>query len=154
MAYGSLYQDGESSEVERSSRTPGAACGIARGHAGPFRCVRVVITPSISISGGGFWSRSTSRSCRSYGADHVEASAAYRRTAAEVCQKQRIDDGRDRDGGTRSDPEHKEEAWLSRARKAACSKSTLTMFLIACSSRSSSRPTIFWCPLGSAPWGV
>jgi hypothetical protein len=27
----------------------------------------------------------------------------------------------------------------------------LTMLLIACTIRSSSRPTVFWCPLGSVP---
>jgi hypothetical protein len=27
----------------------------------------------------------------------------------------------------------------------------LTMLLIACSSRSSPRPTIFWCPVASGP---
>jgi hypothetical protein len=39
---------------------------------------------------------------------------------------------------------------VSRARKAARSKSTLPMSLIACSSRNSPRPTQCWFPLGSA----
>jgi hypothetical protein len=30
-------------------------------------------------------------------------------------------------------------------------KFTLTMRLTACTIRSSSRPTVFWCPFGSVP---
>ena len=37
-----------------------------------------------------------------------------------------------------------------RAQEAARFKSTSTMRLIACASRSSPKPTIFWCPFGSA----
>ena len=43
------------------------------------------------------------------------------------------------------------KAWLSRVKKAAHFKSTFPIRLIACSSRSSRRPTIFWCPVASAP---
>ena len=154
MAYGTLHKGRTSSEAKRGSCTAGAACCLARSQAAPFPFVRLVWASGISVSAGGLPTRSSGRACRGLGAGHVEASAAHRGTAAEVCQKQRSDDGCDHDRRARSVPGNKEEAWLSRASKAACSKSTLTMSLIACLSPSSRRPTRFWCPLGNAPWGA
>lgn len=154
MAYGAFHKSGKGSEGERCSWTPGATSGIARSHAEPFPYVHVVRAPSISLSAGGLPSPSTRRSRRNYGADHVEAPAANCETAAQACQKQRIDDGYYCDAGARSVSTNKEGAWLSRAAKAARSKFTSPLSLIACSSRNSPKPTRFWFPLGSAPWNV
>lgn len=154
MAYGALHKGGKGSEAERCSWALEAAGGIARSHAAPFPYVQVVRAPSISVSAGGLPARSTGRSCRNHSADHVEAPAANCGTAAWACQKQWINDGRHRHGGAQNVPANKEDAWLSRAAKAARSKSTLLMFLIACSSRNSPKPTPFWFPLGSALWDV
>ena len=154
MAYEALHKGGKGSEAERCSWAPGAAGGIARSHAAPFPYVQVVRAPGISLSAGGLRARSTGRSRRNHGADHVEASATNRGTTAWTCQKQRIDDGYYCDGGAQGVPTNKEGAWLSRAAKAARSKSTSPLSLIACSSRNSPKPTRFWFPLGSAPWNV
>ena len=154
MAYEALHKGGKGSEAERCSWAPGAAGGIARSHAAPFPYVQVVRAPGLSLSAGGLRARSTGRSRRNHGADHVEASATNRGTTAWTCQKQRGNDRRHRHGGAQNVPANKEDTWLSRARKAARSKSTLLMFLIACSSRNSPKPTPFWFPLGSALWDV
>jgi hypothetical protein len=154
MAYEALHKGGKGSEAERCSWAPGAAGGIARGHAAPFSYVEVVGAPGISVSAGCLSARSTGRSRRNHGADHVEAPAANCGTAAWACQKQRINDGRHRHRGAQNVPANKEDAWLSGAAKAARSKSTLLMLLIACSSRNSPKPTPFWFPLESAPWDV
>jgi hypothetical protein len=150
MAYAALHPNGEGSEVERCSRTPGAAYEIARSHAAPCIQLRAITSPGISVSEASLPAGSSCESSRGHSTHHVEASAAHRRTAAEACQKQRPDDGVDRDRGIANFPANKEEAWLSRAKKAAPWKFTLTMSLIACSSRSSARPTIFWFPVESA----
>ena len=154
MAYGALHKSRTRSEAERSSCTAGAGCCLARSHAAPFPFVPIVWTPGIPVFAGGLPTRSASRSGGSHGSDHVEAPATDRGVTAQLCQKQRHNDGCYRDGRARGVPANKETAWLSRVPNAACSKSTLTMSLIACSSRSSPRPMRFWCPLGSARWGA
>jgi hypothetical protein len=150
MTYAALHPNGEGPEVERCSCSPRAACEITRGHAAPCFQLRAIAPPGISVSAASLPAETSRRSSRGHGADHVEAPAAHRRTAAEACQKQWPDDGVDRDRCIASFPANKEEAWLSRAKKAALWKFTLTMSLIACSSRSSARPTIFWFPVESA----
>lgn len=152
MAYASFHENGEGSAVERC---PGfaatAGCTTGSGTA-LFSCVRVVQAPSLSVFKGSFSARSTSGDYSGYDTGHLEAPAANRRSATQACETPRIDDRKHRNRGIASVPGNAEEAWLRRALKAAHSKSTLTMFLIACSSRSSSRPTTFWRPLGSALW--
>jgi hypothetical protein len=154
MAHDALKQSGKGSEAERGSWTDRAAGCITRSHAAPFPRVRAFSAPGISVSGGGLPAGSTGGSHGGHGADNVETPAAHSGTAAQACEKPWADDGNDRDGRIAGVPGCKEEAWLSRAPEAARSKSTLTMSLIACSSRSSPRPTIFWFPLGSAPCGA
>ena len=68
-----------------------------------------------------------------------------------VCEKQWADDRCDRDTSVGRVSEYSEKAWLSRAERAAGFKFTLTICLIACTTRSSPRPTVFLCPFGSAP---
>jgi len=154
MTYSALHQGGKGSQAERGSRPTGAPCCLPRSHATPFPFVRIVGAPGISLSAGSLPAGSAGRSCRSHSASHVEAAATHRGVAAEACKEQRPDDGCDCDQRARSVPANKEEAWLSRAPEAACPKFALTMPLIACSSPSSSRPTLFWFPHKSAPWGA
>src|SRR5271157_3425345 len=73
------------------------------------------------------------------------------RQASGVCEKQLADDRCDRDASVGRVSEYSEKAWLSRAERAAGFKFTLTICLIACTTRSSPRPTVFLCPFGSAP---
>lgn len=154
MAYGTFYKSGEGSEAERGSRIAGAGCWLARSDAKPFPYVPVVGTPGLSLSAGGLRARWASPSGGGHDAHHPEDSTAHRRAAAEVCQKQRPDDGRNRNRRAPRVPANKEEAWLSCVLDAACLKSTLNMPLIACSSPSSPRPTPFWFLRASVPWGA
>src|SRR6266566_981154 len=109
------------------------------------------LSERLSLPGGSLSARSSRRSSRGHGADHVEASAAYGGTSPEVREKQRTDHRSGRDWRVACVSTHSKKAWLSRVQKAAHFKSTFPIRLIACSSRSSRRPTIFWCPVASAP---
>jgi len=101
--------------------------------------------------GGRVPARSAGRSPRAYSADHVEASSEHGGTAAEVREKQWTNHGSDRDRRVERVSRRCKKAWLSRAPKAAHCKSTFPIRLIACSSQSSRKLTIFWSPRGSAP---
>ena len=144
-------QSGEGSAAERRSWPMPASCCFARSGTALVTRVRSVGASSISVPGGSLPARSAGRSPRAYSADHVEASAEHGGTAAEVREKQGPDHGSDRDRRVERVSGCSKKAWLSRAPKAAHCKSTLPIRLIACSSPSSHRPTIFWCPVGSAP---
>src|SRR6266699_1365194 len=77
---------------------------------------------------------------------------AYRyRSATEEREKQWTDHWSNRDRRVECVSTHSKKAWLSRVQKTAHFKSMFPIRLIACSSRSSLRPTIFWCPVASAP---
>jgi hypothetical protein len=152
MAYGAVHQSGESPAVERCPGVAATSDCITGSHAALFSCVRVVQTPSLSIFRRSFPARPAGGDHSSYGSGHPEAPATDHRSATQACKTPWIDDRKHRNRGIASVPWNAEEAWLRRAPKAARSKSTLIMFLIACSSRSLSRPTTFWCPLGSALW--
>jgi len=144
-------QSGKGSAAERRSWPMPASCCFARSGTAVVRRVRSVGASSISVPGGSLPARSAGRSPRAYSADHVEASAEHGATAAEVREKQGPDHGSDRDRRVERVSGCSKKAWLSRAPKAAHCKSTLPIRLIACSSPSSRKPTIFWCPVGSAP---
>lgn len=154
MSYGALNQSGKGSEAEHGSWTTRAGCCFARSGAAPFARIRAVRASGISVSAGGLPARSAGRSYRSHYPGHIEAPATHIEVAEETCEKQWADYWSDRDGRTEGVPGTTEEAWLSCAPKAACQRSTLTMSLIACSSPSLPRPTIFLSLLGNAPWGV
>ena len=151
MAYDAFDQSGKGSAAERRSWSAPASCCASRSSAAVVTRVRSVRASSISLPGGSVPARSTGRSSRGHGADHVEASAAHGGTAPEVREKQRTDHWSDRDRRVECVSTHSKKAWLSRVQKAAHCKSTFPIRLIACSSRSSRRPTIFWCPVASAP---
>ncbi len=151
MAHDAFDQSGKSSAAERRSWFAPASSCAARSSAALVTRVRFIRASSISLPGRSLPARTTRRSSRGYGADHVEASAAYRGTSPEVREKQRTDHWSNRERRVAGVSSHAKKAWLSRVKKAAHFKSTLPIRLIACSSRSSHRPTIFWCPVVSAP---
>jgi hypothetical protein len=152
MTYDAFDQSGKGSAAERRSWPSRASCCFARSSTALVTRVRFVRASSISVPGGSVPARSTSRSHRAYSADHAEASAEHGGTSPEVREKQRTDHWSNRDRRAEHVSRCSKKAWLSRVQRAAHFKSTFPIRLIACSSRSSRRPTIFWCPLGSAPW--
>jgi Reverse transcriptase (RNA-dependent DNA polymerase) len=150
MTDDSIDQSGQGSTVEHRSRPARAPYRVARGGAAFVTRVRPVRASSISVPGGSLPSRPAGRSHGGYGADHAQASAEHSTSVAEVCEKQWPDYRSNRDTRVERVSWCSKKAWLSRAQEAARFKSTSTMRLIACASRSSPKPTIFWCPVGSA----
>ena len=151
MTDGSIDQSGQGSTVEHRSRFARASYRVARGGAAFVTGVRPVRASSIPVPGGSLPARPAGRSHGGYGADHAQASAEHSTSVAEVCEKQWPDYRSNRDTCVERVSGCSKKAWLSRAREAARFKSTSTMRLIACASRNSPKPTIFWCPVGSAP---
>ena len=151
MTYGAIDQSGQGSAVECRSRHAPEQCFAARCHAAVSTRVRPVRASGIPIPRRSAKARPASRSLRGYGADHTQASFEYGAYFAGVREKQWADYRSDRDTRFSRVSEYSEKAWLSRAQDTARFKFTLTMLLIACTIRSSSRPTVFWCPLGSVP---
>src|SRR5437773_2210526 len=84
MAHDAFDQSGKGSAAERRSWFASAPSRAARSSAAPVRRVRFVRASSISLPGRSLPARSTRRSSRGHGADHVEASAAYGGTSPEV----------------------------------------------------------------------
>src|SRR6266581_2763046 len=151
MTYGAFDQGGKGSAAERRSWPSPASCCFTPSSTALVTRVRSVRASSISVPGGSVPARSTGRSHRAYSADHTEASAEHGGTAAEIREKQWPDHRSDSDRRVERVSRCSKKAWLSRAQRAAHSKSTFLIRLIACSSQSSRKPTIFWFPLGSAP---
>src|SRR5437667_10226750 len=151
MTDDAFEQSGKGSAAERGAwSAPASSCAF-RSSATVVTRVRFVRASSLSLPGGSLSARSSGRSSRGHGAGHVEASAAYGGTSPEVREKQRTDHWSNRDRRVDCVSTHSKKAWLSRVPKAAHFKSTFPIRLIACSSRNSLRPTIFWCPVASAP---
>src|SRR5229473_3285818 len=144
-------QSGKGSAAERRSWPTPASCCFAPSGTALVTRVRSVRASSISVPGGSVPAGSAGRSPRAYSADHVEASAERGGTAAEVREKQWPDHWSDRDQRVECVSRCSKKAWLSRAPKAAHCKFRFPIRLIACSSQSSRRPTIFWSPCGSTP---
>src|SRR5713226_7740898 len=144
-------QSGKGSAAERRSWPTPASCCFAPSGTALVTRVRSVRASSISVPGGSVPAGSAGRSPRAYSADHVEASAEHGGTAAEVREKQWPNHGSDRDRRGERVSRCSKKAWLSRAPKAAHCKFTFPIRVIACSSQSSRKPTIFWSPRGSAP---
>jgi hypothetical protein len=150
MTDDSIDQSGQGSTVEHRSRSARAPYRVAQSGAAFVTRVRPVRASSIPVPGGSLSARPTGRSHGGYGADHAQASAEHSTSVAEVCEKQWPDYRSNRDARVERVSGCSKKAWLSRAQEAARFKSTSTMRLIACASRSSPKPTIFWCPVGSA----
>jgi hypothetical protein len=150
MAYGAFEQSGKGSASKRRFRPTPASCGIARGSAALVAHVRTLRASSLSIPAGGLPSRSSGGSYRGHGAGHIETSATHGSTVTEARKKQRLDHGSDRYRCIERVSGCSEETWLSRVLRADHFKSKFPIRLIACSSPSLPRPTIFWCPVASA----
>jgi hypothetical protein len=150
MADDALDQSGKGSTPERRSwSAPPSSCA-SRSSATVITRVRFVSASSISLPTRSFPARPAGRSSRGHGAGHLETSAAHGGASPEVREKQRVDHRSDRNRRVECLSTSSEKAWLSRVPKAAF-KSMFLIPLIACSSRSSRRPTTFWCPVASAP---
>jgi hypothetical protein len=150
MTYGALNQSGKDSAAECCSWATPAPYSIARGSAAFVTQVRSIRASSVPVFGGGVRAGSTGRTHRSYSADHTQASAEHGGAAAEMRAEQWPDHWSDRYSRVECVSTHPKKTWLSRASKAAHGKFTFPIRLIACSSQSSRKPTIFWCPLGNA----
>jgi hypothetical protein len=152
MSYGTLDQNGKGSTPEHCSWSAPASSCASRSCAAVVRRVRFVRASGLSLPGGSRSAGSSRRSSRGHRADHDEASAAYGGTSPEVREKQRTDHWSNRDRRIECVSTHSKKAWLSRVQKAAHFKSTFPIRLIVCSSRSSHRPTTFWCPVANVLW--
>src|SRR6202171_55175 len=150
MAYVPINQTGQGSSAERRLRDAGQ-CSAVRGHAAPFAKVRPVRTSSLPVPGGSGPSGPAGRSLRGYGADDAQTAGGNGTSSSGVCEKQWADDRCDRDTSVGRVSQYSEKAWLSRAQRTAHFKFTSIICLIACTSRSWPRPTVFLCPFGSAP---
>ncbi len=151
MADGPVDQSRQISTAECSLRNAAAQCCLVRGHAALIPTVRPVRTSGIPLPGRSDPSRPTGRSFGSCGTDHAQAACGNGSPSASLCQKQRPDNRSDRDARFGGVSRYSEKAWLSCANPTARFKFRLNMHLIACTMRSSVRPTVFWCPFGSVP---
>jgi len=149
MTDGTLDQSGEGSAAKRRLRHAPGQDSIARGKAALIARVRPVRTSGIPVSGRSDAPGPTGRSPRDYGTDNTQASGEHGTYSASLCEEQWADDRGDRDACVSSVSKYSEKAWLSRAKGTALSKFKLTIGLIACTTRSSRRPTVFWCRFGS-----
>jgi len=150
MTDDAINQGGQGSAVERRLRDAAGQCCIARGHAAIIARVQAVRTSSISIPGRSGPSGPAGRSLRGFGTDYTQAPCGNGAAAADVREKQWADHRSDcgtRVGGV---SEYSEKAWLSCVHGTVHSKFTLIICLIACTTPSSPRPTVFLCPFGNA----
>ena len=131
--------------LERHVELPEAARRLSREF--DLSYVRPIATSSKPAS-----SIDRSKCREASGTDHARS---FHRTYGGTCsgrrEKQRPDHWSNRDRRVECVSRRSTKAWLSRVKKAAHFKSTFPIRLIACSSRSWHRPTIFWCPVASAP---
>ena len=151
MANVTIEQSGQGSAVERRLRHAPAQYAIVQGCAALVWTVRPVGTSSLPIHGRSGASGATCRGHRGYGADHPQGSSANSTSSPGVCEKQWADHRSHRDTRIGHVSEHTEKTWLSRAQRPAPFKFTLSIFLTACTIRSSPKPTVFSYPFGSVP---
>jgi hypothetical protein len=151
MANGPIDQSGQGSAAERRLCLVAARYSVARGNAAPIARVRPLRAASLPVSGGGGSSGSAGRGLRSYGPDHAQASCGNGKSSSGLCEKKWPDDWNNRDTCVGGVSACSEKAWLSRAQDTARFKFSLTIRLIACTTRKSPKPTVFWCLFGSVP---
>jgi len=151
MTDDSINQNEQGSAVECCFRHAPAQYAVVHGYAAIVWAVRPVGTSSLSVSGGGGASEASGRSLRRYGADHAQGSSRNSTFAPGVCKKQRTDNWSDRYTRIGCVSEWSEKAWLSRAQRPARFKFTLSICLIVCTNRNSSRHRVFFCPFGNVP---
>jgi len=136
-------QDAEGAPAECCPWPVAAANRASRSSASTVTRVRLVRAPSISLPARSLATRSTDRSSRSHGANHLEASTANRGTAAGIREKQWPDHWSHRGPRTKCISARPKKAWLNRVKIAAHFRFKFLIRLIACSSRSSRRLTRF-----------
>jgi hypothetical protein len=146
-----INQGGQGSAVERRLRHASGQCCVARGHAAIIAGVRSVRTSSIPIPGRSGASGPAGRSLRGYGTDYAQAPCGNSTAVTGVRAEQWADHRSDCDTRVGGVSEYSEKAWLSRAQRTALFKFTLIICLIACTTRSSPRLTVFLCPFGNVP---
>src|ERR1700675_738013 len=151
MTHGPIYQSGQGSAVECRSRSAATRYPVARGGAALVARIRAIRTPSLSVPRASDPSGPAGRSLRGYGADHAQTPGENGTSSSGICEKQWADDRCDRDPRVGRVSGYAEKAWLSRAQRTAHFKFTSIICLIACTTRSWPRPTVFLCPFGSAP---
>ena len=151
MTNGALHQGGKGSPNECRSRSAAAWSRAARSSTSPVARVRFIRAPGISLLGRSLAPRSARRNSRSHNIGHLETAAAYPRTAAKVCEKQRSHDRSGRNNRIECVSAGSKEAWLSRIERAAIFKLIFPIRLTACSRRNSRRFTRFWSHVVSAP---
>jgi hypothetical protein len=151
MTHGPIQQGGQGSAAERCLRHARERCSIVRSNAALVTGVRPVRAASLPVPGRSDTSRPASQSFRGYSADHTQASSGNSTSSSGVCKEQWADDRSDCDARGGRVSEYSEKAWLSRAKRPARFRFVLNMCLIACTIRSSRRPTTFWCPCESVP---
>ena len=151
MAHGAIDQSGQGSAAERRVRHVAARYSVARGNAAAVARVRPLRSASLPIPAGSGSSGPAGRSLRDYGPDHTQGPGGDGKSSSGICEKKWPDDRSDRDACVGRVSEDSETAWLSRAPDTARFKFSLTIRLIACTSRKSPKPTAFWCLFGSVP---
>jgi hypothetical protein len=151
MANGPIDQSRQGSAAERRARHVAAQYSLARGDATAVARVRPFRAASLPVSGGSGSFGPAGRSLRSYGPDHAQASGGDGASSSGLCEKKWSDDRSDRDTSAGRVSEYSEKACLRSAPDTGRLKFSLTIRLIVCTIRSSPRPTVFWCPLGSVP---
>jgi len=149
MTDGPINQSGQGPTAERRLHHAPEQCFVAPGHAALIAKVRSVRTSGIPVPRRSAKAPATGRSLRGNGSDHAQGPGGNGTSSSGLCEKKRTDDRYDRDTRVGCVSEYSEKAWLSRAKRMARFKFTLTICLIACTTRNSSRPTVFWCPFGS-----
>jgi len=145
MTDDTIDQSGEGSAAERRLRHALGEGSIARRKAALIARVRPVRTSGIPVSGRSDPFGRAGRSLRDNGTDYTQASGGHGTYSASLCEEQWADDRRDRDTCVGRVSEYSEKAWLSRAKGTALFKFRLSICLIACTTRSARRPTVFWC---------
>src|SRR5215467_4809362 len=143
MSNDPFNQDAEGPPAECRSWPVAASNRASRSSASIVTRVRLVRAPGISLPARSLATRSTGRSSRSHGANHLEASTANGGTPARIRQKQWPDHWSHRGPRTKCIFARPKKAWLNRVKIAAHFRFKFLIRLIACSSRSSRRLTRF-----------
>ena len=143
MTDGPINQGGQGSAVERRFQHASEQRCVPRGHAAIVAGVRFVRTSGIPVLGGSDTTEATCRGHRGYSADHPQGSRGNSASSSGLFEKYWAHHRSHRDTGIGHVSEQTEKTWLSRAQRPAPFKFTLSIFLTACTIRSSPKPTVF-----------
>jgi hypothetical protein len=151
MADGAFDQSGKGSAPERRAWCAATSSGACRRSSPAVTRIRSFRASGVSLPRESVPARSTCRNPRNHDTGHFEAAPTNRGTSSKVCEKQWSDDRGNRNRGVACFSAYSKKAWLSRIAEAALFESISHIPLIACSRRSSRRPTRFWSPVANAP---